>query len=148
LLAPTTWKYELLEITHSVGVWRDRYGSRVYLTKDSEDFTGRKKYVEETAGGYYASRLAVLEHLRRIKKQAGVLVVREILPDYWAPLGVWLVRETVRNAMSMRAREFSDVSSAISTIHKELRASINLYRTSKILRSIKERQSSIKMWVS
>ncbi len=147
LLVPTTWKYELLEITHSVGVWRGRYGSGVYITQDSEDFAGRKKYVEETAGGYYASRLAVLEHLRKIRKQAGVLVVREILPDYWAPLGVWLVRETVRQAMNSKPRKYYDVRTAIHSVQRELKAGIDLHSKSRILKRMQERQSSLKAWI-
>ncbi len=146
MLVPTTWKYELLEVTHSVGAWREKYGPKVYITRDSEDFLSRKKYVDETAGGYYAARLAVLEHLKKLKKQAGTLIVREILPDYWAPLGVWLVRETVRDALSRHPRTFDEVSSAISTIHRELVSTVNLYRTSKLLRNIKEKQSRILLW--
>ncbi len=29
-----------------------------------------------------------------------MFIVREILPDYWAPLGVWVIREAVRDALT------------------------------------------------
>ena len=46
-------------------------------------------------------RLAVLEHLALLGRQAAVLAVREISEAYWAPLGVWVVREVARKAMSL-----------------------------------------------
>ena len=52
-----------------------------------------------TAGAYYAARLAVLEYLHKNNVQAGVLVLREITPEYSMPIGVWQVREGVRAAM-------------------------------------------------
>ncbi|MFB6165088.1 MAG: hypothetical protein ABEJ31_08005, partial [Haloarculaceae archaeon] len=56
------------------------------------------EYVDETSGAYYASRLGVLEHLSDRGRQAKVLVVRYASPEYWAPVGVWQIREGVRHA--------------------------------------------------
>jgi len=39
----------------------------------------------------------VLEYLNSIQRQAQVLILRNVRPEYWAPLGVWIIRETVRN---------------------------------------------------
>jgi len=39
-----------------------------------------------------------LEYLNSIKRQAGVLVIRLETPSYWASLGVWVVRESVRKS--------------------------------------------------
>ncbi len=57
-----------------------------------------KRIDPNTAGGFYATRLAVLEFLNRIKRQASIVVIREI-KDYEIPLGVIFVRETVRDAL-------------------------------------------------
>ena len=66
-------------------------------------FFGRKKYAENTVGGYYAARIAVLEQLRIIKKQSSVLALRFVDPnEYIAPLGVWVVREAVRRALKSK----------------------------------------------
>ena len=67
---------------------------------DYEEFNGRKNYAYETAGGYYAARLAVLEYLKKNKIQARIIAYRKITPEYLAPLGVWVVREAARKAMN------------------------------------------------
>ena len=96
LLFPEVWSYELFEM---------HVRSPEY-THDVEGFNGRKSYAEETAGGYYATRLAILERLKHKKKQSFALALRFITDDYWAPLGVWVVREAVRNAMRNKPLEF------------------------------------------
>ena len=52
------------------------------------------------AGGYFAAKLGVLEYLSKKKIQAGVVILREIRPEYAIPVGVWQVREGIREAMS------------------------------------------------
>jgi hypothetical protein len=42
----------------------------------------------------------VLEYLADRGRQATALVLREVTDDYWAPVGVWQVRESVRNALA------------------------------------------------
>ncbi len=139
LLFPSTWKFELIEIAH----FPMGYGKyRVIVTKDYEDYIGRKNYAKETAGGYYASRLGVSEYLKKIKKQAGVLVVREILPEYWAPLGVWLIRESIRKCFDNKAKEFENVKDAGIFIQSKLRANVNLFTESRLLKT-KEFQTKL-----
>ncbi len=96
LFFPGIWSYELFEMMAS-----QSSGSMEWST-DFETFAGRKSYVKETAGGYYAARLAILEHMIRKKRQASVLALRFITKDYWAPMGVWVVREAVRKALLSR----------------------------------------------
>ena len=139
LLFPSTWKFELIEIAH-FPIGYGRY--KPIITKDWEDYTGRKSYAEETAGGYYASRLGVAEYLKKIKRQSGVLVVREILPDYWAPLGVWLIRESIRKCFESKAKEFESVKDAVSFIHSKLKANVNLFNESQVLK-IKDSQTKL-----
>ena len=93
LCFPQPWSYELFEMyTPKPGQW----------TTDYESVFGRATYVEETAGGYYACRLAVLEMLQRQKRQAGILVLRFITNEYIAPLGVWVVREATRKSVGLK----------------------------------------------
>ncbi len=145
LLLPSTWKFELVEIAHPIAEWK-RFGRRYYITKDYEDFTSRRSYVEETAGGYYASRLGVLEHLKKLEMQAAALVVREILPNYWAPLGVWLVRETVREAMRRPPVIFSSLENAVGFVESQMKANVSLRAVSTLLKKVTEKQTSILMW--
>ncbi|WP_226012423.1 DNA repair protein NreA [Halomicrobium salinisoli] len=103
LLSPGQWEFELVEMKAPESVWNPE-GSDYYLASASEGYEGRTGYVDETAGAYYASRLGVLEHLRERDRQAKCLVLREVTDEYWAPVGVWQVREGVRNAFDDDAR--------------------------------------------
>ncbi|MFB6203436.1 MAG: hypothetical protein ABEK01_03000 [Candidatus Nanohaloarchaea archaeon] len=95
-LIPGRWEYELIEMKRPGSVWNA--AENTYIAQNYEPFSGRTEYAEETAGAFYATRLGILEHLRQRKRQAKALVLREVTPEYWAPLGVWIIRETVRDA--------------------------------------------------
>ncbi len=94
------WRYELFEI----------YAKNTQYSTDYEPFAGRKNYAENCAGGYYTVRLAVAEHLKNIKRQCGVLVLRFITDEYLLPLGVWVTREASRKALSSKHLDFADKS--------------------------------------
>ena len=56
-----------------------------------------------------ASKPASLETIvKKMKRQASVLVIRFITKEYDIPLGVWVVREAVRKAMNSEPLKFSD----------------------------------------
>ncbi|RQH03041.1 DNA repair protein NreA [Natrarchaeobius oligotrophus] len=98
VLAPGRWEFELVEMKAPGSIWNPDPHDDVWMASASEGYEGRSGYVEETAGAYYAARLGVLEYLESIGRQAKCLVLREVSDDYWAPVGVWQVRESVRNA--------------------------------------------------
>ncbi len=98
VLTPGQWEFELVEMKAPGSVWNPTVDSGYWLASASEGYEGRTGYVEETAGAYYASRLGVLEHLAEEGRQAKCLVLREVTDEYWAPVGVWQIRESVRNA--------------------------------------------------
>ncbi len=98
ILVPGRWEYELVELKAPGSVWNPDPEAGVYLAAASEGREGRTGYVEETAGAYYAARVGVLEHLHDRDRQAKALVCRHVSDDYWGPVGVWQVREAVRNA--------------------------------------------------
>ena len=98
VLTPGQWEFELVEMKAPGSIWNQDPNGRIWMGSAHEGFEGRTGYVEETAGAYYAARLGVLEHLAEIGRQATCLVLREVSDDYWAPVGVWQVRESVRNA--------------------------------------------------
>jgi len=90
------WSFELFEIY----LPKDhKTNNTISYTTDFESFYNRKTYARETVGGYYACRLAVLEHLFKKRRQAGALVLRFITEDYTSPLGVFVVREASRRAL-------------------------------------------------
>ena len=106
LFFPEIWSYELFEtyLANPVNPWSKN--GFMYST-DYENYEGRKEYAEETAGGYYSVRLASVEKLKEIKRQAQVLALRFITPEYNVPLGVWVTREAARKALQNRPIEFS-----------------------------------------
>ncbi|HIH31383.1 TPA: hypothetical protein HA235_01620 [Candidatus Woesearchaeota archaeon] len=100
LLFPEIWSYELFET----------YVKTKEFTTDYEGYYGRKSYAINTVGGYYAARFSILQKLTSIKRQATVLALRFITDEYWAPLGVWVVREASKKAMSSKPLKFDDQS--------------------------------------
>jgi len=117
VLAPGRWEFELVEMKAPQSVWNPRPETGYYMSSAHEGYDGRTAYVEETAGAYYAARLGVLEHLQERAKQAKCLVLREITENYWAPVGVWQVREGVRNAFDGEpgtAQSFRETLTAIA----------------------------------
>jgi len=104
LLFPGVWSYELFELYLPGSSWNPT--QEVKASTDIEGFYGRKKYAFNTVGGYYAARLPILEYLNKIKRQASVLAIRIEGPSYWAALGVWVVRESVKKAMAKKGMIF------------------------------------------
>lgn len=118
LLLPRVWSYELVEAWLKGNFWgRD---AAEIVESDWEDHTGRTAYAA-TAGGYYATRLPVLEHLVKIGRQATAIVLREVTDEYTTPLGVWVVRETTRFATEQKPLVFEDVDSALRHIDRHAR---------------------------
>src|SRR3989344_5295571 len=88
LMFPEFWLYELLEGYLPGSAWN--YSSNIKFSTDSETLFGRKTYASNTVGGYYSSRIGILEHLSKIRRQASCLVIRFETPEYNLPLGVFV----------------------------------------------------------
>jgi hypothetical protein len=93
VLFPHRWIYEMIEAWYSNGILG--FGS------DHEDARGIH-HPPAIAGAYFAAKLGVLEYLSEKKIQAGVIILREIRPEYAIPVGVWQVREGIREAMKQK----------------------------------------------
>ncbi|MBA7524774.1 hypothetical protein ES705_16916 [subsurface metagenome] len=138
LFFPGVWSYELFELYFPGSSWNP--GQEIKAATDFENYSGRKNYAFNTAGGYYAARLPILEYLNSVKRQASVLAIRLETPSYWAALGVWVVRESVRKALEKKmefTREEELINSAkqISKIKYNFNATQILQR-SKLLNQI------------
>ena len=101
--APGEWEFELLELKAPGSIWNPDPNGRLYMAADSEGYDGRTEYVDETSGAYYAARLGVLEALAERDRQATVFVIRHATEGYWAPVGVWQIRESIRDAVAGEA---------------------------------------------
>jgi len=123
LLLPRIWGFDNVEAWYKGAFWTLAGGgtgaaAEMLAAEDWEDHTGRTTYAS-TAGGYYATRLSVLdEHLVKIGRQATAIVLREVTDGYTTPLGVWVVRETSRLAMASRPLVFEDLPSALRHIDR------------------------------
>ena len=75
-----------------------------------------------------------------MQKQAGVLVLREIQPEYAVPVGVWQVREGIREAMKQPAFFAENMDSAIELATKKMSISKNEWiREGKMLKLIQQK---------
>ena len=118
LLFPNVFNFELFELYFPGSSWNP--SDELKAATDFESFFGRKNYAFNTSGGYYATRLPILEYLNNMKRQASVLAIRIETPSYWAGLGVWVVRESVRKALKKRMEFLSkeDIVEGVKKISK------------------------------
>lgn len=114
---PGYWQYESIEVWYPRTIWND--GSEVSIYSSYEGYRGRKTYAE-IGGCYYAARLAVTEKLQEMKKQAMVLILRETHEGYVMPVGVWNVREHVRQTLNTKPDVLEDLSQVFDYIKRKL----------------------------
>lgn len=115
LMLPNLWSFELFELYLPGSSWNP--SKEIKASTDMEGYKGRTRYAFNTAGGYYATRLPILKYLDSIKKQASVVVIRIENPSYWASLGVWVVRESVKKALKKKIK-FSSRKELIESVKK------------------------------
>ncbi|MDA3836538.1 MAG: hypothetical protein PF542_02855 [Nanoarchaeota archaeon] len=116
MLFPGRLSFELFELYYPGSSWNP--GTDFKASHDYEGFHGRTKYAENCVGGYYATRLPIVEYLNKIKRQAGIFVVRLETPSYWAALGVWVVRESVKRAINKGGLKFGDKDEFLEGVKK------------------------------
>ncbi|MGD6853308.1 MAG: Nre family DNA repair protein [Candidatus Bathyarchaeia archaeon] len=114
LLIPAQWSYESMEAWYPGTVWNPN-GSSVAIYSDWEGNSGRTTYAS-IGGCYYSARLAVCEQLLKERRQATAIVLREARPGYIMPIGVWQVRENVRNAMRQKPYRFNSLAQSLQFI--------------------------------
>ena len=116
ILFPHRWLFEMQE------AWHDK--NSIGFGNDSENAKGID-HPPSIAGAYFAGKLAVTEYLQRIQKQSGVMIFREIQPEYAVPVGVWQVREGVRQAMKSSPQDANSLNEAIEFATKRMSISKN-----------------------
>ena len=149
LCFPEVFSYELFEMYMPKTSWNIK--GEINYTTDYEPYAGRKTYAENCGGGFYSVRLALAEKLEKMKKQASVLVLRFITGEYAIPLGVWVVRESVRKALNNKPLEFSSkelmLNYAKLMVQKKFGYDIdNILNKSIILKDIKQQNKLSKFF--
>ena len=97
ILLPEPWRFEWIEAWFPNTTW-NQFTKTPYMIGDYEEYFGRTRYAR-VGGCYYSTRLAVAEALERERKQAAAIVLRETYPGFIMPLGVWNVRESIRELL-------------------------------------------------
>ncbi|MGC9209766.1 MAG: Nre family DNA repair protein [Acidilobus sp.] len=139
VLMPGEGSFEWIEVWHPLSVWASQASSPVVWVV-REDPLGRASAMD---GGFSAARLAVLEALESLRRKADVLIIREILPSYYAPVGNWHIRESVRSAMSKRPQLVEDRASLVSLIKGWIRADPSYVVDNSLLLGVVRRQTKL-----
>lgn len=116
ILYPGAGSFDWIEAWHPRGLWT-RESSEPVVWHVHEDPLGN---ATEMDGGFSAARLAVLEHLDKRREAANAIIVREILPTYYAPVGNWHIREHVRLLMEKPPRILDTLREAIDYVLSKL----------------------------
>jgi DNA repair protein NreA len=131
-LLPRNWEYESIEAFYPNTTWNEG-GNKISIFGSYEPYQGRTTYAE-MGGCYYSGRLAVTERLLKMQKQAAALILREVHDGYIMPVGVWNVREHVRQTLETTPVTLSGFQEMLSYAKSKFTLNINEWiRTSKIL---------------
>ncbi|MFA5259317.1 MAG: hypothetical protein WC979_04390 [Candidatus Pacearchaeota archaeon] len=144
LLLPEKFSFEVLEAYLPGSLWNQMSG--ISLTQDYERFNGRKHYADKVTGAYYTMRLALCEYLERIKRQAYCIVFREERPEYYAPLGVGILRELAREAFLKTPEKFNTIEEALQKSQTRLKLSIGVFSDKSILLKEFGKQTRLNKW--
>ncbi len=138
-LTPGEGSFEWIEVWHPMSFWASA-SSRPVAWVVREDPMGRASAVD---GGFSAARLAVLEFMASSRRRADVLIVREVLPSYYAPVGNWHIRESVRAAMMKRPQIVNDVGALAGLIRGWLRAEPDIVLGDSLMLGVVRRQRKL-----
>ncbi len=131
-LMPGNWQYESIEAWYPNTVWNEG-GNTISIYGSYEGYNGRKTYAE-IGGCYYSGRLAITERLKALGKQAVALILREVHGGYLMPVGVWNVREHVRQTLETEPTVMHSVDDMLAHIKRKLDIPVNDWiRNSRLL---------------
>ena len=119
------WFFNYHESWKQKSAW-NLIGKKPRIYSDHEGPKGRSSYATNTLGGYYAARLAVLEKLSELRRKAAVIAFREVGKGYSIPLGVWQVRENMREALKV-SKSFETLEEALKYISPHLTIPMKYY---------------------
>ncbi|MDO5845266.1 MAG: hypothetical protein Q4Q53_09015 [Methanocorpusculum sp.] len=116
LIPSNDWRFEMLERWQKHSLWSE---DEETVVVDGEKGMTKRNY-SPIGGAYYSARLVVLEYLSSIGRCARVICVRDISGEYWAPLGVWVIREAAHESLKFSPDKFGTLSEAIASASQKL----------------------------
>lgn len=140
LIPDDVWSFEMKE------VWFDNSGN-IGMGIDFEDARGLDHY-PSIAGAYFAARLSISEYLSNRKRNAAILALREIHPDYVMPVGVWQIREGIREALKREKNQFESFEKALTFACLSLSTSKKEWITGSKIFELKKEQMRITDFLS
>ena len=135
LIPDDVWNFEMHE------AWFGANGN-LAMAIDFEDAKGLNHY-PSIAGAYFAAKLGVAEHLFNRRRKAAALVLREIRPEYVLPVGVWQIREGVREALRTRQNQFDSFKKALDFVCTDSSISSNEWISNSMIYKIMRQQKKI-----
>jgi DNA repair protein NreA len=118
IMLPEPWRFEWIEAWFPNTTW-NQFTKTPYMIGDYEEYFGRTKYAR-VGGCYYSTKLAVAEALERERRQAAAVVLRETYPGFIMPLGVWNIRESIREMMRGRFERHDTFRGALKSALSKL----------------------------
>ena len=144
LLLPDKFSFEVMEAYMPGSLWNQMSG--ISLSQDFERFNGRKYYADSVTGAYYTMRLALCEYLEKIKRQSYCVVFRDERPEYYAPLGVGILRELAREAFRHQPEKFNTIEEALNQSRTRLKLPIEVFTDKSVLLKEFGKQKRLKEW--
>ncbi|MEM0465502.1 MAG: hypothetical protein QXW97_02260 [Candidatus Pacearchaeota archaeon] len=144
LLLPEKFSFEVIEVEQSGSLWNQT--KNISVMQDYEYFSGRDSYAKNVTGAYYANRLALCEYLEKIKKQACAIFMREVKPEYYAPLGVGILREITRKAFNNSPEKFDTIKEALNKAQQRLKSPISIWTNKSVLLKEFKKQTRLNKW--
>jgi hypothetical protein len=141
MLLPEHWRFEWIEAWFPNTTW-NQFTATPYMIGDYEEYFGRTGYAR-VGGCYYSTRLAVAEALERERKQAAAIVLRETYPGFIMPLGVWNVRESIRELLKQPYERQETFRGALDSALSKLRISKSKWIRESVLISRELTQTKI-----
>jgi hypothetical protein len=148
LFFPGKFAFEMNEVWAPNSLWNPVDDKKVQnytpnILTDYEFYRGRKSYASNITGAYYAARKSVCEYLYKIRRQARIIIFREVSSGYIVPLGVWVIRETVKNAMqTSKPRTIDNFNKAINVMSQGFLVSSEQWQhNSKLINFIRKQKT-------
>lgn len=108
IFLPYSWGFEMQEIVN-----------KELVSYDFEINEPKKEYAYQVTGAYYAARLIVLQYLKEKGVCSRIIILRDIDNKYTSK-GVWVIRESIREALKEEEIVFEDINKLIFYIEKIL----------------------------
>ncbi|MHA1775637.1 MAG: Nre family DNA repair protein [Promethearchaeota archaeon] len=160
IFMPGPWAYEMNECWNQSSIWNQKVEgilppvqtTKPVIVTDYEFEKGRTKYAGNVTGAYYAARKEIEEFLYNSRRQARVIVFREVSGGYIVPLGVWVIRETVKQALAQRwkgpnVKIHETLDSALSRVASKLSIPLEYWTHSSQLLPYIKKQRRLDFWL-